>query len=63
MKYAAIGIVALVVAGCTETTGTVVNGFDTACLDGVLYYVDKSGYGNSLAPVIDSETLSFVRCK
>jgi hypothetical protein len=63
MKYAALMVIALSIAGCTETTGDVVNGFETACLDGVLYYVDKSGYGTSLAPVVDSKTLTFVRCK
>lgn len=65
MKYAILGIIALAVAGCktTETNGDVVNGFEIACVGGVEYYVDKSGYGTSLAPVVDPETLAFVRCK
>lgn len=64
MKYFAI-ISVLALAACyTETTGTEVNGFDIACMNGVQYYFNSAGgYGKSLAPVIDPETLTYVRCE
>jgi hypothetical protein len=63
MKYLLIAL--LVLAACkTEATGDEVNGFNTACMNGVLYYFNTAGgYGKSLAPVIDSETLTYVRCE
>jgi hypothetical protein len=64
MKYLAI-VSLIFLAGCyTETTGNEVNGFDVACMNGVQYYFNSAGgYGKSLAPVIDSETLTYVRCE
>lgn len=64
MKYALLSVSFLVLAACkTETTGNEVNGFDIACMNGVQYYFNSAGgYGKSLAPVIDSETLTYVRC-
>jgi hypothetical protein len=64
MKYLSI-VSLLLLTGCyTDTTGDEVNGFDTACMNGVLYYFDSAGgYGKSIAPVIDPETLTYVRCK
>lgn len=63
MKYLVIASLVFLAACKTETTGDKVNGFETACMAGVLYYVDKSGYGKSLAPVIDADTLTYVRCE
>lgn len=64
MKYVLLVTAALALAACkTETTGTEVNGFDIACMNGVQYYFDSAGgYGKSLAPVIDAVTLTYVRC-
>lgn len=65
MKYLLIATLLFVVA-CkpTDTTGDEVNGFDVACMNGVQYYFDSAGgYGKSLAPVIDAETLTYVRCE
>ena len=64
MKYLVIVSLVFLAACKTETTGDKVNGFETACMAGVLYYVDKAGgYGKSLAPVIDADTLTYVRCE
>ena len=56
----------LFLSGCyNETTKTNerVNGFGIVCMDGVKYYLNKGNYGiKSLAPVIDAETLTYVRC-
>jgi hypothetical protein len=63
MKYIVITSL-LVLTGCyTETTGDEVNGFDTTCMNGVLYYFNSAGYGKSIAPAIDSETLTYVTCE
>lgn len=63
MKYAAI-VSLLLLTGCyTETTGDEINGFETTCMNGVLYYFNKGSYGKSLAPVIDPVTLTYVRCE
>jgi hypothetical protein len=63
MKYLVIASLVLLAACKTETTGNEVNGFEVACMNGVEYYFDKGAYGKSLAPVIDSETLTYVRCE
>lgn len=65
MKYLVIASLVFLAACKTETTGDEeVNGFDTACMSGVLYYFDSAGgYGKSLAPVIDADTLTYVRCE
>lgn len=64
MKYLLIASILVLSACKTETTGDEVNGFDVACMNGVLYYFDSAGgYGKSLAPVIDAETLTYVRCE
>ena len=65
MKYLVI-VSALFLVACkpTETTNEVVNGFEVACLNGVKYYFDSAGgYGKSLAPAIDAETLTYIRCE
>lgn len=64
MKYITLVTAGLVLAACkTETTGDQVNGFYVACMNGVQYYFNSAGgYGKSLAPVIDPETLTYVRC-
>lgn len=64
MKYLAItSLVFLVACNPTEITEDEVNGFAIACMNGVQYYFDSAGaYGKSLAPVIDAETLTYVRC-
>lgn len=64
MKYAVLASV-LFLAGCkTETTDESVNGFAVACMNGIEYYYNNAGgYGKSLAPVIDPETMTFVRCE
>lgn len=66
MKYLSIVSLVFLAACKTDTTtgNEEVNGFDTACMSGVLYYFDSAGgYGKSLAPVIDAETLTYVRCE
>jgi hypothetical protein len=64
MKYLALASLVFLAACKTETTGNDVNGFEVACMNGVEYYFDTAGaYGKSLAPVIDSETLTYVRCE
>ena len=64
MKYLAIVSLVFLAACKTETTGDKVNGFDTACMAGILYYFDNAGgYGKSLAPVVDAKTLTFSRCE
>lgn len=64
MKYVLFVIAIFALSACkTETTGTEVNGFEVACMNGVQYYFNSAGgYGKSLAPVIDGETLTYVRC-
>lgn len=64
MKYVLL-VAALALAACkTETIGDEVNGFDIACMNGVSYYFNSAGaYGKSLAPVIDADTLTYVRCE
>ena len=64
MKYILMAAITITLSACTETTGDEVNGFDVACMNGVEYYFNSAGgYGKSLAPVIDSETLTYVRCE
>ncbi len=65
MKYVVLASVLFLAACKTETTDNEeVNGFDTACMSGVLYYFNSAGgYGKSLAPVIDPVTLTYVRCE
>ena len=65
MKYLAIAsLVFLVACNPTEITDDEVNGFNIACMNGVQYYFYTAGaYGKSLAPVIDAETLTYVRCE
>jgi len=65
MKYVVLASVLFLTACKTETTDNEkVNGFGTACMSGVLYYFKSAdGYGKSLAPVIDPETLTYVRCE
>ena len=64
MKYIVL-VSVLFLAGCyTETTDESVNGFAVACMNGIEYYYNNAGgYGKSLAPVIDPETLTYVRCE
>ena len=64
MKYLVlVALLALTACKTTETTGEEVNGFETACMKGVLYYVDRAGgYGKALAPAIDAETMTYIRC-
>ena len=64
MKYILMAAIAVVLSACTDTTGDEVNGFEVACMNGVQYYFNSAGgYGKSLAPVVDAETLSYVRCE
>lgn len=66
MKYFLITAIVVMLTACNgaETTGEEVNGFDIVCMNGVQYYFDSAGaYGRSLAPVIDTETLTFVQCE
>lgn len=62
MKYLVIMSLVFLAACKTETTGNEVNGFDVACMNGVQYYFNNAG-GKSLTPVIDAETLTYVRCE
>lgn len=65
MKYLIlVSLLVLVACKPTKTEDEVVNGFETACMQGVLYYVDRAGgYGKSLAPAIDAETMTYIRCE
>jgi hypothetical protein len=64
MKYLLVACTLVLSACKTETTGEEINGFAIACMNGVQYYFDSAGaYGKSLAPVVDAETLTYVRCE
>jgi len=64
MKYLLIASTLVLSACKTETAENEVNGFAIACMNGVEYYFDDARHhGKSLAPVIDTETLTYVRCE
>lgn len=63
MKYFMFMAFIFLAACKPEKIGEEINGFDITCLQGVQYYYRYAGvYGTNLSPVVDSETLTFVRC-
>lgn len=64
MKYALLVIAALTLAGCIEDGKDATTDMIIVCLDGVEYWVDgENTQQQMMAPRIDPETLSFVRCE
>jgi hypothetical protein len=65
MKYLVTAAVLLSLAGCEEKNNTdQTSDMITVCLDGVAYWVDgEDTYYQMMAPRIDPETLTFVRCE
>lgn len=66
MKYALLAIAALTLAACVEEGSDLTNKHNTitVCLDGVEYWmINPEARSQTMAPRIDPETLSFVRCK
>lgn len=67
IKYLMILIFMVLLVGCksdnvlNETTYNE-HDFVVSCLKGVEYYFRKAGTGSYMSPVIDKETLNFVRC-
>ncbi len=64
MKYLSIALVCLTLTACTIENGQDVTELVTAvCLDGVEYLsMGMGANAGLLAPRVDPETLTFVRC-
>lgn len=48
---------------CVEEGEDVTEDMTVACIDGVEYWFDGIGQSQMMAPRIDPETLTFVRCE
>ena len=62
MKYLVV-VATLFLVGCVEDGSDQTSDMITVCLDGVAYWVTSAGTNyQMMAPRIDPDTLSFVRC-
>lgn len=62
MKYVILASV-LFLAACKENGSDQTDDMITICLDGVSYWFDGLSQSQMMAPRIDPETLTYVRCK
>lgn len=62
MKYALITIALFTLAACVEEGQDVTSDMTSICIDGVEYWYRGMGSSQMMAPRIDPETLTFVRC-
>ena len=57
-------IILFLLVGCGKEEGSnQTEDMTTICLDGVAYWFDGAGAGQMMAPRVDPETLTFIRCE
>lgn len=57
-------IILFLLVGCGKEEGSdQTEGMTTICLDGVAYWFDGMGQSQMMAPRVDPETLTFIRCE
>lgn len=64
MKYLIIFVSLFALSACGLEEGSdVTNSFTAVCIDDVQYWIAGIGSAQMMAPRVDSETLTFVRCE
>ena len=65
MKFALFAVILFTLSACVEEGSDQTSDMITMCLDGVAYWYDGQGQGQTqmMAPRIDPKTLTFIRCK
>lgn len=63
MKLTMIFVAILFLAACVEEGSDQTDTMTAICIDGVQYWLDGIGQMQMMAPRIDPETLTFVRCE
>jgi len=67
MKYVLMAAIVLTLAGCKDerpsTESVSGNTYRVECIDGVQYWIRGYGRSQMMAPRINPETLTFVRCE
>jgi uncharacterized protein YcfL len=57
-------IILFLLVGCGREEGSnQTEDMTTICLDGVAYWFDGMGQSQMMAPRVDPETLTFIRCE
>lgn len=57
-------IILFLLVGCGKEEGSnQTEDMTTICLDGVAYWFDGMGQSQMMAPRVDPETLTFIRCE